>query len=330
MKTTPESPRPTSVDDEERGDKGAFGNVFGRLVALATEILPGQRTRQDLETRMGLPATRISKDVRSLAELGISIGRSGHRYVVEANRFPVLVGVEETRALELAHHVLVRAGLPEADQLRQILDRVPEVVRAHSSEGLAEAGGIEFPPASIESHAFAREIDELRKIIRSGRMLRISYLSRRAAREAEGPSMRLLDRAELIFQGTVYLNAWEVREDGSFQGRTFRVDRIGRIEPLATPVSKPAPPVFEYVYRLSATMAEMATCPPGSAVRRLDDGSLEIRAAAKTDLLARMHVLRYGPDAEVIEPLSLREAVADALAQGAARYGNTARRELQA
>ncbi len=307
-------------DEQDRGDKSAFAEMFRRLVSLAAEIFPGQSTRLALETRMGFSGTRISKDVRYLEDIGISVSRAGHRYVVAQNTFPILVGCDEAQALLLAHHVLLRSALPEETHLRALIDRIPAVIRVAVGEQDDGPGGIEFPPALVDSRPFVDQIVRLRKAIRSGRMFEIRYESQRAQHGGEGASSRRIDRAELIFVGTLYLNAWEVLTDGNFQARSFRVDRIKTIEALATPVSKPAPPEFEYVYRLSAAMAAMASIPPGAERLLLDDGRVEVHARAKTDLLARMHVLRYGADAEVIAPESLRRSVAKTLGEAAALY----------
>ncbi len=247
--------------------------------------------------------------------------------MVSANDFPVLVGCEEAEALLLAHQILLKSGLPEEQHLRAVIDRIPRAIRASVGDGAEGPGGIEFPPAVVDSHPFAQKIDQLRKAIRSGRMFGIGYESQRARRGGEGSSWRRIDRAELIFIGTIYLNAWEVLDDGVYQARVFRLDRIADIELLASPVSKPGPPEFEYVYRLSAAMAAMASRPPGAVTTTLDDGRVEVRARAKTDLLAQMHVLRYGAQAEVVAPESLRQAVAEAFSKGADLYGDFDRRE---
>ena len=306
--------------EQDRGDKSAFAEMFRRLMSLAAEIFPGNSTRLALETRLGLSGSRISKDVRNLEDLGIAVSRAGHRYVVSENDFPVLVSGEEAEALLLAHQVLLKSGLPEEKHLRAVVDRIPAAIRAAFGDEDADHGGLEFPPASVDSHPFVEQLGQLRKAIRSGRMFKISYESRRSQLDGEGAATRRIDRAELIFVGTVYLNAWEVLPDGDYQSLTFRLDRISDIEPLATPVSKRSPPEFEYVYRLSASMGELATRPPGAVATVQDDGRVEIRAKAKTDLLAKMHVLRYGADAEVIAPGSLRRSVAEALHKGAALY----------
>ena len=314
------TPGRKSPDEPDRGDKSALAEMFRRLVSLAAEIFPGQSTRLALETRLGLPGTRISKDVRYLEDLGIEVTRSGHKYVIARNEFPVLVSREESEALLLAHQVLLKAGLPEEEKLRSLLDRIPTAIRTAAGEDSEGLGAIDFPPALIDSRPFVDRIDRLRRAIRSGHMFTITYESQRARRGGESSRLRKIDRAELVFIGTIYLNGWEVMGDGEFQARTFRLDRITDIKPLASVISKPSPPKFEYVYRLSAAMAEMASRPPGATTIRLPDGRLEIRTTAKTELLARMNVLRYGADAEVVEPESLRLAVAEALRKGAALY----------
>jgi predicted DNA-binding transcriptional regulator YafY len=44
-----------------------------------------------------------------------------------------------------------------------------------------------------------------------------------------------------------------------------------------------------------------------------EDGSVTVEMEAIQEEWAVRHVLRYGPDAEVLAPESLREAIADAL-----------------
>lgn len=317
-------PKDVPTNELERGDRSSFADMFRRLTALAAEILPGLSGRQDLEMRLNLPANRISKDVKNLEDIGISVSQAGRKYIVDENHFPVLVGCEETQALTLALQVLAQAALPEEKHLRTMLERVPENVRNEVHGWSGEQGGIEFPRALADSRPFVEQIDQIRRAIRNGRMLRFKYESHRARRDGEGLQTRRVDRAELIFLGTLYLNAWDVSANGDLQHRFFRLDKMIDVEALDTPVSRQNPPEFEYVYLLSQEMAEMVSISAEAKTTELPDGRLEVRAKAKTSLQAKMHVMRYGAAAEVVSPQSLRDEVAKTYRNGARLYDSQA------
>jgi len=186
------------------------------------------------------------------------------------------------------------------------------------------------PDAATTHHgSFGREDGSARQIrrelqtcIRERRVASIVY---RSAAQAED-GRRRVDPLGLVWsRGMWYLVAWCERNDGL---RVFRFDRIaeasGETERFRTidgfaldTVLRDgrvlvgdvgAPMRVRYGPRIARWIAERE----GTTVEA--DGSTVVEHEAITEDWALRHVLRYGPDAEILEPAALRAAVVARLA----------------
>jgi proteasome accessory factor C len=170
----------------------------------------------------------------------------------------------------------------------------------------------------------ARQIRrELQSCIRDRRIATIGY---RAAMQEDDDQRRVYPLGVIWSRGAWYLAAWCERSNGL---RVFRFDRIatavgdaerfraidgfeldavlrdGRV--LVGDVG--APMRVRYGVRIARWIAEREGTPLE------EDGSTIVEHEAITEEWAVRHVLRYGPDAEILEPAALREAVVRRLSE---------------
>lgn len=232
-------------------------------------------------------------------------------------RRPMALTRSELRALELGLAMLAQELPPDEHA-------VLHGARERLQKALAKFPAGEPEPATAHHGSFGSEAEETRRIRRDLqqciRERRIATIVYRAATQAEDGQRRVYPLGVVWSRGMWYLVAWCERNDGL---RVFRFDRIasatceterfGSIDGFALDTvlrdgrvlvgDAGAPMRVRYGARIARWIAERE----GSAIA--DDGSTTIELEAITEDWAVRHVLRYGPDAEVLEPATLREAV---------------------
>lgn len=144
------------------------------------------------------------------------------------------------------------------------------------------------------------------------------------------------------YRGNWYLDAWCHKAKAL---RTFALERIGSVRVadgkcMEVPEAKlerylatsfgifGGEPTAEAVLRFASQAAAWVADEqwfPDEAGSWLEDGRFELRIPYNNPTELIMEICRHGPDVEVIAPESLRQAVADRLAEAAAQYagGNT-------
>lgn len=277
---------------------------------------------------LGVDRATLLRDVRSLADrfddpggfvAGVTITQDHEKVAVHASHFlrPMRLTVSELAALDLGLAML--RGLRPPEDLA-----VVDSARARLGEVLAELpDSAEPPPLRAASFgALTPELratrETLRHATRDRHKVRIEYRKADAAEATE----RVICPYGLIFsRGTWYLVA---HCESSAGLRVFRLDRIVRVERLAENFDGPEEEVLSSVVRdghvfhtedpvASVTIRYSPTVAGWIAEREgvpLDeDGSLtRDYPLADTDWAVR-HVLQYGPEAEVLAPPEVREAV---------------------
>lgn len=232
-------------------------------------------------------------------------------------RRPMALTRTELQALELGLALLAQELPPDE---HGVLD----AARTRLQKAVAALPGGEPAPGAIhrgdfggEGEAARRSRRVLQACIRERRVATIVY---RAAEQAEDGRRRVYPLGLVWSRGMWYLVAWCERNDGL---RVFRFDRIaessaeperfrsvngfvldavlrdGRV--LVGDVGTPMR--VRYGPRIARWIAERE----GSSVDA--DGSTVIEHEAITEDWAVRHVLRYGPDAEILEPAALRAAL---------------------
>jgi proteasome accessory factor C len=282
----------------------------------------------EVASLLGVDRATLLRDVRSLADrfddpggfvAGVTITQDHQVVSVHASHFlrPMRLTMSELAALELGLAML-RGLRPPEEQA------VVGGARARLRKVLAELPDSAEPPAlrSASLGALTPRLratrETLRHATRDHHKVRIAYQKA----DATSPGERVICPYGLIFsRGTWYLVA---HCESSAGLRVFRLDRITEAERLQGTFDVPEEevlatvvrdghvfhtedPVASVTIRYSPAVAGWIAEREGAAVAA--DGSLtRDYPLADTDWAVR-HVLQYGPEAEVIAPEEVREAV---------------------
>jgi proteasome accessory factor C len=303
-----------------------------RLLEVIPRIADGQRHElDDIERKEGIDAALLLKDLRSLAGResepagfveGVQIYLGNGRVQLVTSHFhrPMRITRSELAALELGL-AMIRcerkpAERPAIDRARARLQAA--LAKLPSDERDAEA------EARIDRHADAGAaadpalLSSLRTALKGRRTTRIAY-RKGASTVAESREVR--PYALVAARGAWYLVAHCERNTDV---RFFRLDRMEAAEPLegryeipesfkveqwvrdgaAFRAAHPAVLRIRYSPRVARWIAEREGKPLDA------DGSLTMEHPLADESWGVRHALQYGPDAEVLEPTSVREEIA--------------------
>jgi predicted DNA-binding transcriptional regulator YafY len=262
-----------------------------------------------------------------------------HYHADEADRFE-LPGLwltsDELHALLAAHQLLARTG-------PGLLSSALAPLKARIDGLLAEqAGGKRFPVERVRViGAGTRSMNEV-----AFRTLATAVLERQRlgfdyrARSTGATTRRTVSPQRLThYRDNWYLDAWDHERDGL---RSFAVDRIG--QPRRLDEAAEDRPEAELDSHLSSSYGIFSGAPKATATIRfsahsarwvaeehwhskqegrwLADGRYELRLPYSNPKELLMDVLRYGPDAEIIEPPSLRSEARILLQLALSAYGS--------
>lgn len=267
------------------------------------------------------------------------IREQGYVYDPEGERPWELPGLwfsaEELQALLILYQHLeqLEPGLLQ-DQLRPLRDRIERLLadRRLGTSGLAER--VRFISIG-KRRGTPRHFSGVAEALLQRHALQVTY----RARSHEHITTRTVDPQRLVhYRDTWYLDAWcRLREDL----RTFSLDRFEDCTVSAEAATDVDPARLEAhfassygifagapsdiaVIRFSARGARWAAAVqwhPEQQERWLDHGAYELRVPySRPEELIR-DVLAYGPDAEIIAPAALREALEGRLHDTLAIYG---------
>jgi proteasome accessory factor C len=315
----------------ERRRAATTAERLGRMLVIVPYLVrhPGT-TLAEASSLFGVDPAQLRKDLDLLFMSGlppygpgdlidVDVDEDGAITITMADHFarPLRLTRQEALAVHLrATELLATPGLPEAPALASALQRL--------SSSLGETSGIEAagtdPPPTV--------LDDLREAVASRRRIRIDYA---AASSGERAWRTIEPEALFASAGHWYTPAWDVDVDAE---RVFRADRIAAIEgtdatfaprglegagrPLYTPSDT------DVAVRLALAPASrwVAEYYVTTDVVERDDGSVEATLPSRElGWVARL-LLRLGPDAEVLEPASLRDQVSVLARRTLAVYGH--------
>ncbi len=302
-------------------------NQLRRILRVIPEIGDGhEHGISEIAALTGVTPELIVSDLRVLADRygmpggfveGLQIFIESDTVAVTSDHFlrPMGLTIHELCALELGL-AIVRAESPPdettaidrtRDRLRKVIARLPldhdETPMRHAE--IAPTEGLPF-------------LAELRKALRDHRKARITY--RRSG--ADEPTTRTVRLYAIVpASGMWYAVAYCESSEGL---RVFRMDRVEDAAVLADKYEIPADfSVAETLQRGKGLKAEVPTV--GMKVRyskRIarwiaeregvqpdSDGSLTIEHPLADADWGLRHVLQYGADAEVLEPVQMREEI---------------------
>jgi len=291
------------------------------------------RTVTQLASAVGASRATIFRDISLLEEAQVPIaidrinGEARYRIIGEA--IPAL----QPSGKQLAALSLLRTlaeplrGTAIVRELDDFLEPLRRQVRPEGIGGVRIPGvGLAVPVAPV---AFVRAIDHA---IEGGTTVELVY---RGAKD-EAPSMRRVDPVEWRLCGEqLYLIAFDHQRNG---WRTFKACRIGGVQMLLDKALRRefdeealfgrsiriwSGPAVDVAVRLSATVARFAWEWPICAEQTVEDdegGAVVVRAKVAGTVEATRWVLRWGGEAEALEPEELRQAVQSELQRAIARY----------
>lgn len=319
-------------------------NHYHQRVVTLHRILRDRRTpisRRDLEERLECSRATVKRTIETLRDyLGAPIAydreRNGYYYDQSQGVYELpglWFNASELLALLTSLKLLadVQPGLigPHIEPLRERIDRLLREESAGSREVARRIRIIQTAPRQVDFDTFRRIASSL---VRRRRM-RILYHGR--ARDAV--TERWVSPQRLVYyRDNWYLDAWCHLRRGL---RSFSVDRIEPVEEdgAAQEIADATldhhfvssygifagTPRHQAVIRFSSNAARWVADEqwhPKQQRRVLRDGSVELRVPYSDPRELAMDICRYGPEAEVLAPPSLRRLVAERLRAAAARY----------
>ncbi len=231
-----------------------------------------------------------------------------------------LAADEATALLVAARAVATLPGLREGD--RNALLRATAKLEAAAGEAAGASARLAVTFES-EGGVFA-DVD---RAITERRRLRIRYYSPGRDELTD----REIDPIRLFAVGHTYVEAWCHRSEAR---RTFRLDRVARIELLDTPAEPPAveprdlseglvqpsPGDPEAVIEVGPGGRWVAEYYPHDSAEELPDGGLRVTLRASDPAILRRLALRLGGDGRIVAPQELADSARDAARAALERY----------
>lgn len=301
-------------------------NLLHRILRSARYPVSLQRLIDELQCSRAT----VYRDVAFLrdflgAPVEISEDPPGFCYATgEAERFELpglWLSPDELQALLAARQLLAKSG--PGDFLAEAL----EPIRTRIEQLLAEqAGGRHWPVERVRViTSGTRTIDEAAFRLTAGAVLQRRRLAfRYRARSTDSTTRRLTSPQRLThYRNNWYLDAWDHEREALRSFSLDRLDDASQHETAAIDV-----PEVDLDQHLASSYGIFSGAPKGWATIRfsaeaarwaaeerwhsqqqghfLPDGSYELRLPYSNSRELLMDVLRYGPDACIIEPASLR------------------------
>jgi proteasome accessory factor C len=301
-----------------------------RLLQLIPEVADGQEHRIDaLSERLGVGRATMLRDLNALADrfddpggfvegVQIFLDEDSLSLTTDHFRRPMRLTLAELSAVELGLSLLRSERSPEE---HAVLDRARNRLGRVLAQMPADALPVALREASLGSEGDAATLASVRRAMRARRKLRLSYRSSQAHASTDRV---ICPYAPVFASGAWYLVARCERSDGL---RVFRLDRVEGVTELEEPYELPADiPLEEFVHegkvfhgepgehvriRYAPAIARWIAEREGRKVAA--DGSLTLDHPLADTAWAVRHVLQYGPDAQVLEPAEVRDAVRQGL-----------------
>ncbi len=322
---------------ERRGGAPKTSERLGRMLAIVPYLVqhPGAEL-EEVAAAFGVAAADLRRDLDLLFLSGlppygpgdlidVDVDEDGRIWISMADHFSRPLHLTRTEALAVylrGTELLATPGLPQAPALARALEKLRETL-GPDTLGEAEAR-IEM---ALDEGA-PEHLDLLREASRAHERLEIGYF---AASTGEW-SRREVDPEEVFSgMGHWYVAAWDVDADAE---RLFRVDRIrdaARTGVTFAPrglagagrdLYSPTGDDVAVRLRLEPGARWIAEYYATTDVEERDGGGVEVTLPARQlGWVARL-LLRVGADAEVVQPVELRDEVARLAAETLAGYGH--------
>ncbi len=283
-------------------------------------------TAPRLAQMCGVDERTIYRDLLALTELGVSLASDGGYRVVEENVLPQLnlSSAEQLVATLALKNLPLQSDKGLAEIANGLLNKLLEQPLENRSVVLSPA-----PLERTNASVFWR----LRKAIDEQRL--ITLLNYRKLTDEEERNLQL-EPYHLRFQDRAwYLVGW------SFKRADFRIYRLDRIDKLCVEKGTFAPRPFAAEEYFRGAFGAVVDKPQILRVRfwglareivkkdgrflpkdwREENDTLILQATISGEILWLRWILGFGGEAEILEPVAMREKAAAMLRAGLARYG---------
>lgn len=302
-----------------------------RLLSFLPQIADGnEHPIAEIATRLGVESSTILADLHALSERwGDPPGwvQKVHLYVeaehvsMEAPRHfrrPMRLTADESRAIELGLLMLRSEAAPdERGSIERALTKIREQIANHDQPAA------DTMAASSGTDAHTKSIAPLRSAMRARKKVEITY---HKGSDDEPDKRTVCPFSFAVEKGAWYLVAHCDRSEGI---RIFRLDRIVDLHVLSDSFDRPkgwrveevladgrafvGPALETMRVRYSPKVARWVSEREQGVAQ--GDGTLEVDYPMADPEWAVRHVLQYGPEAEVLSPDSLRQAITTRLTQ---------------
>lgn len=300
-----------------------------RILHLIPELADGEpHDVTAVAARAGVDRATLLRDLTEMTERwddpagfveGVRVYLEAEHVRLHSSHFlrPMRITVQELAALELGL-ALLRAERPPEEHgvLERARDRLVKAMAGLPGEMLAP-----FRVVDGAAPLNGEVLRSIRRALRQHTKLRLTY---RGSRDADAQARTVCPYSLAFASGAWYLVAHCERSSGL---RVFRVDRVESCALLDEVYEVPAqfdpadvmqdgkvllgPAEERVTIRYSPVVARWIAEREGKQLS--PDGSLTMEHPLADVRWAVRHVLQYGPEAEVLEPEHVRDAVRDAL-----------------
>lgn len=300
-----------------------------RILHLIPELADGEaHPVAAVAARVGVDRATLLRDLREMTERwddpagfveGVRVYLEAESVRLHSSHFlrPMRITVQELAALELGLALLRAERSPEEHRvLQRARERLSNAMAVHPGEQRVRirlAAGVSAPEGGV--------LPGIRTALRQRTKVRLTY---RGSRDTASQVRTVCPYSLAFASGAWYLVAHCERSSGL---RVFRLDRIESTESLEDPFEVPdtfdpavvmqegkvlsSPGEERVTIRYSPVVARWVAEREGKPLAA--DGSLTMEHPLADVRWAVRHVLQYGPEAEVLEPEHVRDAVRAAL-----------------
>ena len=304
-----------------------------RILLLIPQLADGEDHRvEDLARDLGTDPATVLRDIQTLVARedepgafvpGVNICFTGEEVSLVSQPFrrPMRLTASELGALELGLAMLRAERAPDE---RPVVDRALERLRMALVQVPADmvhipldAVGTAQRVASLPNAGDPNVLSLIQKATSSRKKVRLTY---RGGDDAEPKERTIQPYSLIVASGAWYVLAWC---ESAVDIRTFRLDRVERVEALNESYEIPATfSVDEHLddrkvlrvdeprrmrVRYSPRIARWIAEREGGEFA--EDGSLIVEHPLADVQWGVRHVLQYGPDAEVLEPEEVRQEI---------------------
>jgi predicted DNA-binding transcriptional regulator YafY len=295
-----------------------------RILDLIPRLADGEEHPvAEVAAQVGMEPAELLRDLEAVSERfdtpggfveGVSIYVEDESVCVTTSRFlrPMRLTMPELCALELGLTMLRRERTPvEQGPIDRALERLREAIARVPSDDRWE--GTRYADLAVAGEV--EHLSALRRAIGKSRRVRLRY---RAGAAAES-STRTIEPHSLAYAEHMW---YVVASTDQATLRFYRLDRIEQVELLDERFERDASAGLRVqeagrafasetttymTVRYSPRIARWVAEREGTTLA--DDGSLTLAHPVADESWAVRHVLQYGPDAELLAPAELREAV---------------------